>query len=138
MLQQWWNYVSSVNGLLSVLGAFVASFVLSLFYRITLEDASDTTGRLRLGMAYFLQLLVAFAMSMLVLHLGSGQLSLKHGWTAGFYGGLIAALSVMASQSVVGTKSRLVWLEGGYWILVLLVQGLLIGWIGSRTGPLPA
>jgi hypothetical protein len=77
------------------------------------------------------ELVMAWVLAGLMAHLGSGQVTLLNGVVSGAFcwlGFVITTLFV--SNSFAMRDIRLVWIDGGHWLIVLVLMGAIIGLIG--------
>ncbi len=126
--------------IVAILGATALSYVLgSLWYlmlgktwRATVGWAETTPSYrpkpLELAVAFVGQLVMATALSGLVPLMGSG--GVRGGLLAGglVWGGFI--LPTLATNVVFQRRNPgLIWQDGLHWLVILLAQGLLIGWL---------
>jgi len=81
----------------------------------------------------FIALLVmAWVLGSIIQNLGPGEVTLRHGALTGalFWLGFVAT-TLVVNHTFQGAKPALTFLDGGHWLGVLLLQGGVIGWLGS-------
>jgi hypothetical protein len=77
------------------------------------------------------ELVMAWVLAGLMAHLGSGQVTLLNGVVSGAFcwlGFVITTLFVANSFAM--RDIRLVWIDGGHWLIVLVLMGTIIGLMG--------
>lgn len=77
------------------------------------------------------QLVMAYMLAGVIGHLGDGQVTLRNGIISGasvWVGFVITTMAV--NHAFQGAKRALTLIDGGHWLGVLLVQGLVIGLFG--------
>lgn len=80
----------------------------------------------------FVSLLVmAFVLAGIIGHLGQGQVTLRNGLISALLCWLGFVITTMATNHAFQrSRSALTLIDGLHWLLVLLVQGAVIGWMG--------
>jgi len=81
--------------------------------------------------AIIAQLVMAYVLAGLIGHLGKGHVSIWSGIISGafvWFGFVITTLAT--NHSFQERPFTLTLIDGGHWLLVLLVQGVVIGWFG--------
>jgi hypothetical protein len=79
------------------------------------------------------QLVMAAMLAGVIGHLGKAYVTAKAGVISGFFiwlGFVVTTLTV--NHTFQGAKRALTLIDCGHWLGVLLVQGLVIGWMGVR------
>ncbi|MEX2453934.1 MAG: DUF1761 domain-containing protein [Rhodospirillaceae bacterium] len=78
------------------------------------------------------QLVIAFVLAGAIGHLGPGQVTVRNGLVSGaiLWAGLVMT-TMAVNHRFQGSKLSLTAIDGGHWLGVLLVQGLIIGLIGA-------
>ncbi|MBI3433460.1 MAG: DUF1761 domain-containing protein [Proteobacteria bacterium] len=79
------------------------------------------------------QMIIAWVLAGIVGHLGAGQVTLRNGVISGAFcwlGFVIAPMIVRDGFSM--RDPRLLLIDGGYWLAVLLLMGAVIGGLGVR------
>jgi hypothetical protein len=77
------------------------------------------------------QLVMALILAGLVGHLGTGQVTAANGLISGAAVWLgFVATTLAVNHGYQGASWTLTAIDGGHWLAVLLVQGLIIGWLG--------
>ncbi len=83
--------------------------------------------------AFFCQLLMAWALAGVIGHLGTGQVGVRNGLiSAGFVWAGFVMTTLITNHTFQMQKRTLTLIDGGHWLGVLLIQGLVIGWMGVR------
>jgi hypothetical protein len=77
------------------------------------------------------ELIMAWVLAGLMAHLGAGQVT----WLNGVISGAFCWLGFVITTLVVGNTFalrdvRLIWIDGGHWLIVLLLMGAIIGRMG--------
>ena len=76
-------------------------------------------------------LVMAWVLAGLIAHLGQGQLTVMNGIISGAFVWLGFVVTTMASNyAFQGRPPTLTLIDGGHFLLVLIVQGAIIGWFG--------
>jgi hypothetical protein len=77
------------------------------------------------------ELVMAWVLAGLLGHLGSGQVTLVNGIVSGAFCWVGFVVTVMVvNNSFQHRDARLLLVDGGYWLLTLLLMGAIIGWMG--------
>jgi hypothetical protein len=79
------------------------------------------------------QLIMAWVLAGVIGHLGPGQVTMRNGMISGalvWFG--FVATSLAVNHGYQGSRWSLTLIDGGHWLGVLLIQGLLIGMIGVK------
>jgi hypothetical protein len=77
------------------------------------------------------ELVMAWVLAGLLGHLGSGQVTLVNGIVSGAFCWVGFVITVMVvNNSFAHRDPRLLLIDGGYWLVVLLLMGAIIGWMG--------
>jgi hypothetical protein len=81
--------------------------------------------------AFVAELVMAWALAGLMAHFGAGQVTLKNGLISGAFCWLgFVATTMVVNNSFAMRNPRLLLIDGGHWLLVLLLQGAIIGAMG--------
>jgi hypothetical protein len=81
--------------------------------------------------AFAAELVMAWMLAGTLGHLGAGQVTLRNGLIAAFFLWLGFVLATMAvNYAFGGRKPMLLAIDAGHWLLVLLVEGAIIGAMG--------
>ena len=94
---------------------------------------SEPGGFLPFIYAFVAELVVAFVLAGLIGHLGPGQVTLRNGIISGafaWFGFVIPTMLV--NNSFARRDWRLMWIDGGHWLLVLVLIGAIIGAMGVK------
>jgi len=76
-------------------------------------------------------LVMATMLSGLISHLGKGQVTITNGVISGFFVWLGFVIPIMATNHAYqGQKRSLTLIDGGHYLVVLVVMGAIIGWFG--------
>jgi hypothetical protein len=77
------------------------------------------------------QLVIAFMLAGVMGHLGHNAVNVTHGLITGLFLWVGFVITTMAvNHAFQGAKPMLTVIDGGHWLGVLLLQGLMLGWIG--------
>jgi hypothetical protein len=77
------------------------------------------------------QLVIAFMLAGVLGHLGHDSVDVRHGLITGLFLWVGFVITTMAvNHAFQGAKPMLTLIDGGHWLGVLLLQGLMLGWIG--------
>jgi Protein of unknown function (DUF1761) len=80
---------------------------------------------------FLAELVMAWVLAGLLGHLGPGQVTLINGLISGAFCWLGFVITTMVTNNAfAGRDSRLLLIDGGYWLLVLLLMGGIIGGMG--------
>ncbi len=86
-------------------------------------------------LAFVAQLVMAWMLAGILLHLGQGGLpvSLKNGLiSAAFIWVGFVVTTMVVNYAFHGARHALTLIDGGHWLGVLLLQGAILGWWGVR------
>lgn len=135
---------SGVN-YVAVMLAAAASFIFGgiwygIFSKSWMEAAGLTMEDLKPGKdpviapyvnAFVAELIMAFVLAGVIVHLGSGQATLKAGAMTGLmmWAGFVAT-SLVVNHAFQGAKTTLTLIDGGHWLGVLAIQGAILGGLG--------
>ena len=77
------------------------------------------------------QLVIAFVLAGTIGHLGDGMVTVRNGVITGLFiwVGFIAT-TIFVNYAFQGAKMKLAVIDAGHWLGVVIVQGLIIGWVG--------
>jgi hypothetical protein len=140
--------VASVN-YLSILLAAVAGWLLGAVWYTVLSKpwqhaAGITAGKMKEAqktpafyvpfvVAFLAQLVMAWILAGLIAHLGPGQFTIKNGIISGAFVWLGFVITTMAvNNGFAGRSWRLLLIDGGHWLAVLLLIGAILGAFGPR------
>jgi hypothetical protein len=77
------------------------------------------------------ELVMAWVLAGLLAHLGPGQVTLLNGIVSGAFSWLgFVITTLVVNNSFAMRDVRLLWIDGGYWLLVLVLMGAIIGAMG--------
>ena len=128
---------------IAVFFAAVAGFAFGAFYYTflgtqwmnalgkTREDIERQRSPLPFVIAGVAQLVIAFVLAGTIGHLGQGMVTIRNGVISALFVwvGFIAT-TMAVNYAFQGARFRLTLIDGGHWLGGLLIQGLIIGWIG--------
>lgn len=128
---------------LAVVVAAVASFIFGSVYYMALGKSwmaalGKTEADMKANMspvpfivAAVAQLVMAFMLAGVIGHLGQGMVTAKNGLIAGFFIWLgFVATTLAVNHGFQGARRSLTLIDGGHWLGVLLIQGLVLGLMG--------
>jgi hypothetical protein len=79
------------------------------------------------------QLVMAWVLAGLIGHLGPGQVTLRNGVISALFVWIgFVATTLVTNHAFQGARRNLTLIDGGHWLFVLLIQGLVIGAFGVR------
>lgn len=82
--------------------------------------------------AFLAQLLMAYILAGVIGNLGPGEVTPINGVVSGVYVWIGFVMTVLVvSHAFQGTDRALTLIDGGHWLGVLMIQGAVIGWIGT-------
>jgi Protein of unknown function (DUF1761) len=96
---------------------------------------SGTPMAMLLGITIVAQLIMAWVLAGLMLHLSKSGvgMTVRNGLlTSAFCWLGFVATSLVVNHGYQGVKRMLTVIDGGHWLGVLLIQGLILGWFGLR------
>ena len=77
------------------------------------------------------ELVMAWVLAGLLAHMGPGQVTLLNGIVSGAFIWLGFVITTLVVNNSFAMRSvRLLWIDGGYWLLVLVLMGAVIGAMG--------
>jgi hypothetical protein len=81
--------------------------------------------------AFVAAALMAWALAGLIGHLGPGQVTLRNGVISGFFCWVGFVLTTMLVNNSFAQRSpKLLLIDGGYWLVVLVLMGAIVGAMG--------
>jgi len=86
----------------------------------------------QLAITFVALLLMALMLAGVLGHLGAAKITLKNGLITGtscWLGFVITTMVV--NHGFQGVKRSLTWIDGGHWLAVLLLQGAILGLLGT-------
>ena len=129
---------------LAVLVAAVASFAFGSIYYMSLakpwmaavgktqEEVKAGQNALTFIVTFVCQLIMAVLLAGVVGHLGVDMVTVRNGVITGFFLWLGFVMTTMVvNHAFQSQKKSLTLIDGGHWLGVLLVQGLVIGLFGA-------
>jgi len=82
-------------------------------------------------LAFVAELVMAWVLAGLLAHLGAGQATLRNGIISGAFCWLGFVLTtILVNNSFAHRDRRLLLIDGGHWLLVLVLMGAIIGVMG--------
>lgn len=97
----------------------------------TKKDIADNKSPLPFIIAAIAQFVMAFVLAGAIGHLGNGMVTVPNAIITALFLWVGFVLTTMAvNYAFQGAKPMLTVIDGGHWLGVLLVQGLIIGWVG--------
>jgi hypothetical protein len=132
---------------LAILTAAVAGWLLGAVWYTVLskpwqQAAGITAGKIKQAqktpafylpfvVAFLAQIVMAWILAGLIAHLGPGQFTVKNGVISGAFVWLGFVITTMAvNNGFAGRDSRLLLIDGGHWLAVLLLMGAILGAFG--------
>ncbi|WP_422373902.1 DUF1761 domain-containing protein [Roseibium sp.] len=124
--------------LVAVAAAAIASFVFgSVWYGLlgkawmraaSLTEAQTRPDPVTLGLAFFCQLVMAFVFAGIIYHTSETNIR------AGIISALMIWIGVVMTTQIInhrfqGKPWSLTFIDGGHWLGVFVVQGIVIGWL---------
>jgi hypothetical protein len=83
------------------------------------------------AIAFIAQIVMAWVLCGLLRHLGPGAVTVKNGLVAGFFLWLgFVMTTLIVNHTFQGTSRTLTAIDGGHWLGVLLLQGIVVGLLG--------
>ena len=77
------------------------------------------------------ELVMAWVLAGLMAHLGAGQVTLLNGIISGAFCWLGFVITTLVVGNTFALRDmRLIWIDGGHWLIVLLLMGAIIGGMG--------
>jgi Protein of unknown function (DUF1761) len=77
------------------------------------------------------ELVMAWVLAGLMAHLGAGQVTLLNGVVSGAFCWLGFVITTLVVGNTFALRDlRLIWIDGGHWLIVLLLMGAIIGLMG--------
>jgi hypothetical protein len=81
--------------------------------------------------AFVAALVMAWVLAGLMAHLGAGQVTLLNGVVSGAFCWLgFVITTIVVNNTFAMRDMRLIWIDGGHWLIVLLLMGAIIGLMG--------
>ncbi len=82
-------------------------------------------------LAFLADLIMAWVLAGLIGHLGAGQVTLINGIISGAFCWLGFVITTQAVNYTFGMRrAMLIAIDGGHWLVVLVLMGAVIGWMG--------
>jgi hypothetical protein len=128
---------SGINHLAVVIAAIAAWLASSLWYLSLRKPYAAALGKAPVPafgpyfFAFVADLIIAWVLAGLLGHLGPGQVTLRNGVISGafmWFGFVLTTMTVNYAFS--GRDRRLLLIDAGNWLVVLLVSGAVIGLFG--------
>src|SRR3954468_17249098 len=132
---------------LAILSAAVAGWLLGAVWCTVLskpwqQAAGITVGKIKQAqktpafyvpfvVAFLAQVVMAWILAGLIAHLGPGQFTVRNGIISGAFVWLGFVITTMAvNNGFAGRDGRLLVIDGGHWLAVLLLMGAILGAFG--------
>ncbi|HEY6258385.1 MAG TPA: DUF1761 domain-containing protein [Xanthobacteraceae bacterium] len=81
--------------------------------------------------SFVAELIMAWVLAGLMAHLGAGQVTLLNGIVSGAFCWLgFVITTIVVNNGFAMRDVRLLWIDGGHWLIVLLLMGAIIGAMG--------
>jgi hypothetical protein len=96
-------------------------------------EANKNKPEAYLPFAYVLvaELIMAWVLAGLMGHLGAGQVTLVNGVISGAFCWLGFVITTLVPNVTFAMRDkRLIWIDGGHWLIVLVLMGAIIGLMG--------
>lgn len=82
--------------------------------------------------AFVGQLVMAYVLAGVIAHLGAGQVTLRSGMISGaFVWAGFVMTTIVVNHAFQAVSRVLTVIDGGHWLGVLVIQGAVIGWLGT-------
>jgi len=95
------------------------------------EQKSKPGAKLPFIYSFVAELVMAWVLAGLMAHLGTGQVTALNGIVSGAFCWLgFVITTILVNNSFVFRDMRLLWIDGGHWLIVLLLMGAIIGFMG--------
>jgi hypothetical protein len=95
------------------------------------ENAGKPRAMVPFLLAFVAELIMAWALAGTLAHLGPGQVTLRNGIVAALFLWLGFVITTMVvNNAFSGRKPMLTAIDGGHWLVVLLLMGAIIGAMG--------
>jgi hypothetical protein len=130
------NYIAVVFAAAATFGfGFVYYMALGKYWMTaagrTKAEIEGSKSPLPFIIAAIAQLVIAFMLAGVMGHLGHNAVNVTHGLITGLFLWVGFVITTMAvNHAFQGAKPMLTVIDGGHWLGVLLLQGLMLGWIG--------
>lgn len=99
----------------------------------TMEELKASSPIVPYAVTFICQLLMAAMLAGVIGHLGKGYVTPRSGLISALFIWLgFIATSLVVNHTFQGAKRSLTLIDLGHWLGVLLVQGLVIGWMGVK------
>ena len=97
----------------------------------TREDIERQRSPLPFVVAAVAQLVMAFVLAGTIGHLGQGMVTIRNGVISALFVWVgFVATTMAVNYAFQGARYKLTLIDSGHWLGGLLIQGLIIGWIG--------
>ena len=133
----------------AILGAAVAGWLIgALWYTLLAQPWQAAVGmtsakmqRAERGPGFYLpflyafvaQVIMAWVLAGLIGHLGPGQFTLRNGVISGAFCWLGFVITTMVVNNTFARRDpRLLLIDGGHWLVVLLLMGAIVGGFGGK------
>ena len=130
---------------LAIVAAAVASFLFGgAYYGLlgttwlaaqgkTRDDAGKTSMAVPMAISVVALLVMAWVLAGIIGHLGPGRITVRNGLISGAFCWLgFVVTTIATNHGYQGARRSLTLIDSAHWLGVLLIQGLIIGWLGIR------
>ena len=128
---------AGINHLAVLIAAVLAWLASAAWYMSLGKHYADALGKTPVRafgpylLVLIIDLIVAWMLAGVLGHLGAGQVTLRNGVISGAFLWFGFVLTTMtANYSFTGQNRRLLLIDAGNWLIVLLVMGAVIGFVG--------
>ena len=95
------------------------------------ERQGKPGGSMPFVFAFVACVVMAWVLAGVIGHLGPGQVTIRNGIISGLFCWLgFVVTTMLVNTSFVGRSLKLVAIDGGYWLVVLVLMGTVIGAVG--------
>ena len=89
------------------------------------------SGQIPFILAFFANLVMAWVLAGIVGHLGPGQVTIRNAIISGLFAWLgFIVTTMLVNNAFTGRRYRLAAIDAGYWLVVLVLMGIVIGSMG--------
>jgi Protein of unknown function (DUF1761) len=98
---------------------------------LTPEKVHENKSKLPFIYSFVAELVMAWVLAGLMAHFGAAQVTVLNGIISGAFCWLGFVLTtLLVNTSFAMRDMRLIWIDGGHWLIVLLLMGAIIGLMG--------
>lgn len=99
----------------------------------TMEELKAASPVVPYALTFVCQIIMAATLAGVIGHLGKGYVTFKSGAISAVFIWLgFVAPTLVVNHTFQGAKRTLTLIDAGHWLGVLLVQGMIIGWMGVK------